>query len=70
MPRHTEATVNVLLAEALRRRHPRWRDKIFVEQNDILADAALRPDIIVKQEPGPPIVIETEFGQSSFPAIP
>ncbi len=61
MPRHSEGTVNYELANALRRRHPLWRDRIGSEQSQVLRDRAKRPDIVVKQDRAPPIILETEF---------
>ena len=59
MARNTEPLVNAALADALGRRHPRWR--VAAEQSDVLGERALRPDIVVSLEATPPIVLETEF---------
>ena len=59
MARNTEPLVNAALAHALDRRHPRWR--VTAEQSDVLGHRALRPDILVKLDGTPPIIVETEF---------
>ncbi len=59
MARNTEPLVNAALADALGRRHPRWR--VAAEKSDVFGDRALRPDIVVRLGATPPIVLETEF---------
>ena len=59
MARNTEPLVNAALAEALDRRHPRWR--VTAEQSDVFGNRALRPDLVVRLGKAPPIVLETEF---------
>ena len=62
MPQNTEATVNAALAEALRHKHPLWRDAIGAEQSGVFPqNPALRPDIVVRSTTGQPVVVETEF---------
>ncbi len=59
MARNTEPLVNAALADALDRRHPRWR--VTAEQSAVLGHRALRPDLLVKLGSTPPIILETEF---------
>ena len=61
MPTNSEATVNVLLGDLLRTKHPDWRDGIGVEQSRVLREAAKRPDIVVRHPGGQVVVVETEF---------
>ena len=62
MPLNSEATVNAALAEALRGKHPLWRDSLGVEQSAVFAEnRALRPDIVVCPQDAQPVVVETEF---------
>ena len=62
MPQNSEATVNAALAEALRGKHPLWRDSLGVEQSGVFAEnRALRPDIVVRPQGAQPVVVETEF---------
>ena len=62
MPQNSEATVNAALAQALRGKHPRWRESLGVEQSGVFAEnPALRPDIVVRPEGAQPVVVETEF---------
>ena len=62
MPQNSEATVNAALAEALRGKHPLWRDSLGVEQSGVFAEnRALRPDIVVRPQDAQPVVVETEF---------
>ena len=62
MPRTTEIAFNPELAKVLRKKHPRWSDRIGVEQTNVFSEAAgLQPDIIVRHPGGLPVAIETEF---------
>ena len=62
MPKTTETAFNPDLAKALRKRHPRWSDRIGVEQTNVLSeDPLLRPDIMVQHPGGLPVAVETEF---------
>ena len=62
MPQNSEAIVNAALAEALRGKHPLWRDSLGVEQSGVFPEnRALRPDIVVRPEDAQPVVVETEF---------
>ncbi len=62
MPQNSEATVNAALAEALRGKHPRWRESVGVEQTGVFHEnSRLRPDIVVRPEGAQPVVVETEF---------
>ena len=61
-PRTAETAFNTALGNVLRRKHPRWPDRIGVEQTNVFAEAAgLRPDIIVRQPGGLPVAVETEY---------
>ena len=62
MPKTTEITINSELAKVLRRKHPRWSDRIGVEQTGVLAEATgQKPDIIVRHPGGLPVAVETEY---------
>ena len=62
MPRTAENVFNAELANVLRRKHPRWPDRIGVEQTNVLTEGAgLRPDIIVRHPGGIPVAVETEY---------
>lgn len=63
MARHTEPSVNNVLADALDRRHPRWR--VTAEQSDVFGHRGLRPDVVVRLGGGPPIILETEFAPAT-----
>ena len=57
-----EHTFNSALAAALRDRNPRWRepDALQAEPVGILAGGK-RPDVLVHEDGGSPVVVETEF---------
>ena len=59
MPKTNEIAFNVPLLNVLRSKHPRWRTG--VEQQDVLRESALRPDIVIRPPGGIPVVLETEF---------
>ena len=61
MPKTNEIAFNVPLLNVLRSKHPRWRDRTGVEQQDVLRESALRPDIVIRPPGGIPVVLETEF---------
>ena len=64
MPRTSETAFNVELANALRGKHPRWRedDRIGAEQTRVfLNQLGLQPDIVIRHPGGAPVVVETEF---------
>ena len=62
MPRTAENAFNTQLASVLRRKHPRWADRIGVEQTNVFSEAAgLRPDLVVRHHGGLPVVVETEY---------
>ncbi|WP_152535201.1 hypothetical protein [Candidatus Synechococcus spongiarum] len=43
-------------------KHPRWRDRIGIEQTGVLREGAgLKPDIVIRHPGGLPVVIETEY---------
>ena len=59
--RTSEIAFNVRLLDVLRTKHPRWRDHPGVEQQGVLRETALRPDIVIRPPGGIPVVLETEF---------
>ena len=59
--RTSEIAFNVRLLDVLRTKHPRWRDHAGVEQQGVLRETALRPDIVIRPPGGIPVVLETEF---------
>ena len=61
MLRTNEIAFNVRLLDVLRTKHPRWRDHISVEQQGMVRETALRPDIVIRPPGGIPVVLETEF---------
>ena len=64
MPRTSETAFNVELANALRGKHPRWRedDRIGAEQTRVfLNQLGLQPDIVIRHPGGAPVVVETEY---------
>ncbi len=62
MPRTSEVAFNSHLAEALRGKHPLWRNHLGVEQTGVFPDAPrLRPDILVQPPDAQPVVVETEY---------
>ena len=62
MPRTTETAFNTELAKVLRRKHPRWPERIGVEQTNVFSEAAgLQPDIIVRHPGGLPVAVEIEY---------
>ena len=62
MPKTTETVFNSELAKALRKKHPRWSNRIGVEQTNVFSEAAgLQPDIVIRHPGGLPVVVETEY---------
>ncbi len=61
MPKTNEIAFNVRLLDVLQTKHPRWRDHVGVEQRDVLREAVLQPDIVIRPPGGVPVIIETEF---------
>ena len=59
--RTSEIAFNVRLLDVLQTKHPRWRDHTGVEQQGVLRETALRPDIVIRPPGGIPVVLETEF---------
>ncbi len=54
------------MGDALRGKHPRWPERIGVEQTDVLTQSAsLCPDIIVRHPGGVPVAVETEFAPAN-----
>ncbi|MDE2911534.1 MAG: hypothetical protein OXL68_01230 [Paracoccaceae bacterium] len=61
-PRTTEPTVNIALAQALRGKHPLWREHLGAEQTGVFRDhSGLKPDIVIRTPDMQPVVLETEF---------
>ena len=64
MPRTSEPAFNPEFANALRGKHPRWRDgdRIGAEQTRVFQDhPGLQPDIVIRHPGGAPVIIETEY---------
>ena len=63
MPATTnEVALNIVLADALRSKNPRWKNYIGAEQgNTIFGAAGKRPDIVINPPGMSPVIIETEF---------
>ena len=61
VPRTNEIAFNVRLLDVLRTKHPRWRDHTSAEQQGIVRETALRPDIVIRPPGGIPVILETEF---------
>ena len=62
MPRTAEIVFNTEIAKLLRRKHPRWADRVGVEQTNVFSgEPGLQPDIIVRHPGGLPVAIETEY---------
>ncbi len=59
--RTSEIAFNVRLWDVLQTKHPRWRDHTGVEQQGVLRERALQPDIVIRPPGGIPVVLETEF---------
>ena len=66
MPRTGEATFNGYFAEALRGKHPQWKDHLGVEQTGVFPDdPRLRPDILVLAPDAQPVAVETEYAPAA-----
>ena len=66
MPKTTEPAFNVDLANALRGKHPRWRERIGAERTGVFKDhPGLQPDIVIRHPGGAPVIVETEFDPAS-----
>jgi len=66
VPRTSEVTFNGHFAEALRGKHPLWRDHLGVEQTGVFPDdPRLRPDILVRAPNAQPVVVETEYAPAA-----
>lgn len=58
----TESAFNFVLSEALRYRHPQWREHIQAEQTGVIEGApGLRPDILIAPSNSSPVIVETEY---------
>ena len=61
-PRVSEPAFNVALGGIIRRKHPRWHDRIGIEQTGVLREGAgLKPDIMIRHPGGLPVAVETEY---------
>lgn len=57
---------NAYFGEALRGKHPLWREHLGVEQTGVFADEPrLRPDILVRAPGAQPVAVETEFAPAA-----
>ena len=66
MPRTGEPAFNVYFAEALRGKHPLWKDHLGVERTGVFPDAPrLRPDILVQAPDAQPVAVETEYAPAA-----
>ena len=66
MPRTRETAFNAYFGEALRGKHPLWREHLGVEQTGVFADdPRLRPDISVRAPGAQPVAVETEFAPAA-----
>ena len=66
MPQNSEAIINVVLAEALRGKHPLWRETVHAEQSGVFVEnRSLRPDIVARPKNAQPVVVETEFAPAA-----
>ncbi len=61
MPQTSEIAFNFELSNALRSKHPRWRDRTSAEQTNVLREPGLQPDVVIRPPGGVPVVLETEF---------
>jgi len=62
MPVIREPTFNAKLTDILRRKNPRWRrDDAAVAEGGRILQGGGTPDVFIRPEGAPPIVIETEF---------
>ena len=64
--RSREDPFNTQFANALRHKHPLWRDALTIEEPGVFPDAPrLRPDILIRAPNSQPVVIETEYAPAS-----
>ena len=63
MPPNPETTVNAKLAECVRSEHPDWR--VSLESTKVFVEKMKNPDIVVSQEQGLTVVVETEYATAS-----
>ena len=62
----TEPAFNVILGEALRRKHPLWMQHLGTEQTRVMDGApGKQPDIVIAVPNSTPVIVETEY----FPAV-
>ena len=60
--RSREDPFNSRFANALRTKHPHWKDALAVEKSGVFPNAPqLRPDILIRAPNSQPVVIETEY---------
>ena len=58
----TEPVFNGALGRALRKKHPRWKQAVGVEQTQVLQGLpGMQPDLILSPTRSSPVVLETEF---------
>ena len=67
MPRNKEDTVNTYLAALLREKNPKWKEDgaVRAEQTGALIGSKAQPDLIILNQEGLPLVIETEYMPAS-----
>ncbi len=62
MAKNTEQTINDVLGDVLRSKHPRWKEKLFSERIGMFKEGAgMRPDIVIPHPGESPVIIETEI---------
>lgn len=62
MPKTSEIAFNNQFGETLRRKHPLFRNRLFVEQTGVISNnLRLQPDILILPTNAQPVVVETEY---------
>lgn len=62
----TERSINTILGDILREKHPRWFDRIETERSRVFKEnSSLIPDILIRHPGGVPVIVETKFHSSS-----
>ena len=49
------------MADVLFRKHPLWEKHSGYERSQVMENSSLRPDIVIRQPGGQPVIVETEF---------
>ena len=49
------------MADVLFRKHPLWQKHSGYERTQVMENSSLRPDIVIRQPGGQPVIVETEF---------